>query len=69
MDQPLEQVNAEEPSKQCLSVSFLRSWMSDQRAAITDLRDISDPFWKKFFNILDQNLTYQDKILRWPFDS
>lgn len=51
MDRPLEQVNAEEPSKQCLNVSFPRSWMSDQRAAITDLRDISDPFWKKFFDI------------------
>jgi hypothetical protein len=51
MDQPLEQVNAEVASKQGLSVSFPRSWMSDQRAAITDLWDISDPFWKSFWRL------------------
>lgn len=64
-----EQIRAEENSKQGLSVSFLMRWMRDQRAAIMDLRDTNDPFWRAFLEILDKNLMEQDKIFSWSFES
>jgi hypothetical protein len=55
----LEVWEIESNSRQGVSVGVLISWTEKQLPGIRELRDLSDPFWKKLDRILGRNLDFQ----------
>lgn len=54
-----ELIEVESNSRNGLSVWVLIRWSTDQVQSVEDLRDLSDPLWKKTLRILNRNLVYQ----------
>lgn len=52
-------IEAESNSRGGLSVWVFIWWTTEQIESVEDLRDLSDPFWKKTLKTLHQNLDYQ----------
>jgi hypothetical protein len=52
-------IEAESNSRGGLSVWAFIGWTTEQIEAVEELRDLSDPFWKRTHKILLQNLDYQ----------
>ena len=48
----------ERESKGGLSVHFLLEWVDQRILVMDDLYDLTDPFWKKYKDILEKNASY-----------
>lgn len=60
-------IEAETNSKRGLSSGSLIQWSTDQIRSVEDLRDLSDPFWKKTLQVLQRNLDYQWNLVTYDY--